>query len=180
LATNVRQSVTVGDALIVTGRLFTRDWEDENSVKRTAYELEAMAVGHDLSRGRAVFERVKPRTSTSAIEDAEAAQRVAGGLTDPVPDDEAPVQFDDTPFDAIIDQPAAAPGLPVDGYGESAAVPDGGDHTRDEVTDPRDGAAPAGLSPVGDGDETDPGPVDEPEEPAATRRRGGRRAKVPA
>lgn len=180
LATNVKQSVTVGDPLVVTGRLFTRDWEDENGLKRTAYELEAMAVGHDLSRGRAVFERVRPRTSTSGIEDADAAQRVAGELTDPVPDDEAPVQFDDTPFDAVIDQPAAPdlPDFPGDGYREDAT---GGNHPAGvAVADQPESASTAALSPIGGGDESGTGPVDEPEEPAATRRRGGRRAKVPA
>ena len=75
LATNVKESVTRGDPLIVTGRLFTRDWIDDQGVKRIQYELEATAIGHDLSRGRAVFERRKHNTSTSMIEDAVAKCR---------------------------------------------------------------------------------------------------------
>lgn len=169
LALNVRQSVTVGDPVIVTGRLFTRDWEDEQGARRTAYELEAVAVGHDLSRGRAVFERIKPKVSTSVVEDSESEQRVAGETTEVVPDDDAPARFDDTPFDAVFDQPAAAP-LP-------GGVPG---------TDPAPGQSAPGqsasgdLSPIGGGDEPDPEPVEEPEPAAASPRRGGRRARAAA
>lgn len=149
LASNVKQSVRVGDPLVVHGRLFTRDWQDEEGNKRLAYELEAMAVGHDLSRGRAFFERAKPRTATSTIEDAESEQRIGGEPTEPVPDSET-VQFDDTPFEAVFDQPAAAP---VDG--ELSPVGD-------------------------DSDTSEPEPGDEPGEGAGGRRRGPRRSKVPA
>lgn len=99
LASNVKHSVTRGDPVIVTGRLFTRDWRDSEGVVRTQYELEAAAVGHDLSRGRAVFERVRPHTSTSAVEDAQAQERVGGEPTEPVPDDEAPSRFHDVPYE---------------------------------------------------------------------------------
>lgn len=142
LAQNLKQSVKVGDPLVVHGRLFTRDWEDEQGNKRLAYELEAMAVGHDLSRGRAVFERIKPRTITSTIEDDDAEQRVGGEPTEPVPDGEA-VHFDDTSFEAVFDQPAAVPA----GLGED-------------------------LSPIGDdSDPSEPEPAGEPEETAGGRRR---------
>lgn len=117
LASNVSSSVTVGDPLIVTGRLYTRDWVDEEGVKRTQFELEATAIGHDLTRGRSRFERVKPHTATSAVEDARARQRVGGELTVPVPAEEAPTQFDDTPFD-VDDEPVEAPITPVVRFGE--------------------------------------------------------------
>ena len=179
LAHNVAQSVKVGDPLVVHGRLFTRDWTDAEGNKRLAYELEAMAVGHDLSRGRAFFERVRPRTTTSAIEDADAEARVGGEPTEPVPDSEA-VQFDDTPFEAVFDQPAAADPL------DAAADP------LDAAADP---VAPAvGHAPLGDGDSagegtTEPDSADESglgstdesgEEVASGRRRGPRRTRVPA
>jgi single-strand DNA-binding protein len=142
LASNVRQSVRVGDPLVVHGRLFTRDWEDENGNRRLAYELEAIAVGHDLSRGRAVFERARPRTGTSTIEDADVEQRVGGEPTGPVSEDEQ-VPFDDTPFEAVFDQPGAVPA----GRGEQ-------------------------LSPIGDDSgPADPGPDPEPAEEVGGRRR---------
>ena len=188
LASNVKNSVTRGDPLIVTGRLFTRDWVDENGVKRTLYELEAAAVGHDLSRGRAVFERVKGNTATSTVEDAEAEQRVGGEPTEPVPDEQAPSQFDETSFDAALDRLAAtAPPVPV-----PAPVPDG-----EADPDRPDGpAAGPGPEPAGSGNQ--PGelsgsgnqsgelsgqlagaPSGDPE-PESGRRRGLRRAKAAA
>jgi single-strand DNA-binding protein len=169
LAANVKQSVHVGDPLVVYGRLFTRDWEDEQGNKRLAYELEAVAVGHDLSRGRAVFERAKPRTSTSAIEDEQSDVRVGGEPTEPVADDRA-VQFDDTPFEAVFDQPAAAPlddSFPVAGTGPV-----------DRVGEEPDGLADGGpVTPVGGDPDDEPTPIGEP---GTGRRRGLRRPKVPA
>lgn len=99
LAEGVAASVAVGDPVIVAGRLYTRDWTDESGTHRTLYELEAVAVGHDLSRGRARFLRNQPRAATSTVEDAEAEQRVHGETTEPVPDGQAPATFDDRPFD---------------------------------------------------------------------------------
>lgn len=186
LATNVSQSVTVGDPLVVYGRLFTRDWEDEHGAKRTAYELEAMALGHDLSRGRAVFERVKPRTATSVVEDTELEQRVGGEVTEPVADDEAPVQFDDTPFDAVFDRPAAAPESSAPMLATSQEQPEGADPAADGAGQSADsaGSDAAGFSPVGD-DGTGAESADEPEpgehdETATSRRRSGRRSRVSA
>ncbi|WP_089158302.1 single-stranded DNA-binding protein [Micromonospora sp. NBS 11-29] len=99
LAEGVTASVAVGDPVIVAGRLYTRDWTDEAGNHRTLYELEAVAVGHDLSRGRSRFLRNQPRAATSTLEDAEAEQRVHGEATEPVPDAQAPATFDDRPFD---------------------------------------------------------------------------------
>ncbi|QSB13687.1 single-stranded DNA-binding protein [Natronosporangium hydrolyticum] len=98
LASNVFASVTVGDPLLVIGRFYTRDWVDDEGVKRIQYELEATSVGHDLSRGRNRFERVKVTTSTSMVEDRQTQQRVGGEVTEPVPSEQAPSRFDDTPY----------------------------------------------------------------------------------
>ncbi|MEV0004088.1 single-stranded DNA-binding protein [Micromonospora sp. NPDC050980] len=99
LAEGVAASVALGDPVIVAGRLYTRDWTDEAGNHRTLYELEAVAVGHDLSRGRSRFLRNQPRAATSSVADAEAEQRVHGEATEPVPDDQAPATFDGRPFD---------------------------------------------------------------------------------
>lgn len=112
LAGNVASSVTVGDPVIVTGRLYTRDWRDEQGNKRVSYELEATGVGHDLSRGRSRFERVKPNTATSATEDEAEQQRLGGEPTEEVPAEEAPTQFDDTPYE-VDEEPVEAPITPV-------------------------------------------------------------------
>jgi single-strand DNA-binding protein len=83
LAENVARSVQVGDPVIVTGRLYSRDWETEDHVRRVSYELDAHSVGHDLSRGRAKFARVRPHTLTSAIDDELAEARIGEAPTAP-------------------------------------------------------------------------------------------------
>jgi single-strand DNA-binding protein len=92
LAEGVASSVMVGDPVVVVGRLYTRDWTDSEGTHRTLYELEAVAVGHDLARGRARFFRNKPKLATSEVSDEEADARVNGQPTEPVPDGEIPVQ----------------------------------------------------------------------------------------
>ena len=57
LAENVDRSIRKGQPVVVTGRFYMREYRVEEQV-RTAYELEATAVGHDLSRGQTSFTRV--------------------------------------------------------------------------------------------------------------------------
>ncbi|WP_236145590.1 single-stranded DNA-binding protein, partial [Verrucosispora sp. SN26_14.1] len=99
LAEGVASSVMVGDPVVVCGRLYTRDWTDDAGNHRTLYELEAVAVGHDLSRGRGRFLRNKPNLATSTVSDAETEQRVHGELTEAVSDDDAPALPEDGPLD---------------------------------------------------------------------------------
>ncbi|AEB46854.1 single-stranded DNA-binding protein [Micromonospora maris] len=148
LAEGVAASVMVGDPVVVCGRLYTRDWTDEAGNHRTLYELEAVAVGHDLSRGRGRFLRNRPSLSTSAVSDAEAEQRVHGEPTEPVPDSEAPARPDlgglDDEFelsDLGSDEYAASPGTRP---GSGAYRPVGGDEPF--PSDPFDGAEPAETS----------------------------------
>jgi single-strand DNA-binding protein len=56
MAENVGASIHKGQPVIVTGRYYMREYRVEEQV-RTSYELEATAVGHDLSRGVTTFER---------------------------------------------------------------------------------------------------------------------------
>jgi len=51
---------------VVTGRYCQREYE-QNETLKTAYELEASAVGHDLSRGVSRFEKVV-RTVAATVE----------------------------------------------------------------------------------------------------------------
>jgi single-strand DNA-binding protein len=97
LADNVRQCVQQGDPVVVTGRLYSRDWIGEDKVHRVTYELDAVAVGHDLSRGIDRFTRHRASRAVSATEDAESASRVGGELTEPV--DEPPVG----PYDEALE-----------------------------------------------------------------------------
>ncbi|SCE96446.1 single-strand DNA-binding protein [Micromonospora coriariae] len=105
LAEGVASSVMVGDPVVVCGRLYTRDWTDDAGNHRTLYELEAVAVGHDLSRGRARFLRNRPSMTTSTTEDAEAESRVHGEPTEPVPAGQTPVLPDPRPLDDDFELP---------------------------------------------------------------------------
>lgn len=143
LAEGVASSVMVGDPVVVVGRMYTRDWTDGEGNHRTLYELEAVAVGHDLSRGRGKFARNRPTMATSAVEDAEAETRVHGEETEPVPDAEAPALrgerlFDDDDPD-FIDVPVS----PAPGYDPVAAL--------------RGGGFEGGVDPGRDGDPVEPG-----------------------
>jgi single-strand DNA-binding protein len=57
MGVNVDQSLKKGQPVVVFGRYTMREYKVEEQV-RTAYELEAVAVGHDLSRGTSAFTRV--------------------------------------------------------------------------------------------------------------------------
>jgi single-strand DNA-binding protein len=92
LAEGVRACLITGDPVIVVGRLYTRDWTDENDNHRIGYELDAIAVGHDLSRGQGTFRRNRPALSTSAVEDEPGTARIGGEQTDPVPADHVPAR----------------------------------------------------------------------------------------
>jgi single-strand DNA-binding protein len=65
LALGVNASLVKGDPVIVTGRLFTRGYEVEGQ-KRSVTELEAMAVGPDLSRCLADVSRARRQASEDA------------------------------------------------------------------------------------------------------------------
>ncbi|BCJ44844.1 hypothetical protein GCM10010168_16570 [Actinoplanes ianthinogenes] len=94
LAENVGSSINVGDPVIVFGRLYTRDWQDEEANHRVSYEMEALAVGHDLARGRSRFYRARP-AGTSTVEDTEADTVIDGEPAEPVADGETPVRYGD-------------------------------------------------------------------------------------
>jgi single-strand DNA-binding protein len=57
LAINSAQSVSKGDRILLTGNLKVRDW-DNGERAGTSVEIEADSIGHDLTYGTSVFERV--------------------------------------------------------------------------------------------------------------------------
>ncbi|MFF4530480.1 single-stranded DNA-binding protein [Streptomyces sp. NPDC001407] len=59
LAANVVASVTVGEPLIVQGKLRIQDQERDGKRWLSA-EIDAMSIGHDLTRGTSAFRRVSP------------------------------------------------------------------------------------------------------------------------
>lgn len=62
---NVAASIKSGDPVIVTGRLVLREWTNSIGEAQSSYEIEADAIGHDLTRSRTSIMR-KPATPTVA------------------------------------------------------------------------------------------------------------------
>ena len=56
LGASISASVFKGDPVVVTGRISTSEYEVDGA-KRSRPVIKAAAVGHDLSRGSAVFKR---------------------------------------------------------------------------------------------------------------------------
>ncbi|GHC50319.1 single-stranded DNA-binding protein [Streptomyces cinnamoneus] len=59
LAANVVGSVTVGEPLIVQGKLRIQEQEREGKRWLSA-DIDALSIGHDLARGTSAFRRVSP------------------------------------------------------------------------------------------------------------------------
>lgn len=81
LAEHVTASIKKGDPVIIYGRETTRDWVTAEGESRTNFEVDAVTVGHDLSRGSAVFTKAAPASAGLVVEDAESDSRVNGELT---------------------------------------------------------------------------------------------------
>ncbi|MFE0647805.1 single-stranded DNA-binding protein [Streptomyces sp. NPDC059534] len=56
LGANLAASVSVGEPLVVHGRLKVRE-DERDGQRKTFVDVAALAVGHDLSRGTAAFRR---------------------------------------------------------------------------------------------------------------------------
>jgi single-strand DNA-binding protein len=102
-----------GDPVTLQGRLSVRNFQDKEGRSRTSVEIDAVSVGHDLSRGVATFQRVRPQTGMTAAEfaasqetagkgEAQAGSAVKGGWTDGGNDIAVP----DEPDRPIVDEPA--------------------------------------------------------------------------
>ena len=78
LGTNVSICVRKGDPVVVKGRLSVRPYADKEGVPRLSVEVDANSVGHDLSRGVAGFQRVRPPTGMTASEFAAASGQPPG------------------------------------------------------------------------------------------------------
>jgi single-strand DNA-binding protein len=159
LAEGVAASITVGDPVVVAGRLYTRDWTDSEGNPRTSYEMEAMAVGHDLARGRSRFYRNRPASVTSGADGGDADGIVRGEPAELMPEDMISVRYGD----GLPDGPE--PGLP--------------DLTPSELTpsEPRRVLDPVAQLIAGEGSEDDDDeeeeeltPVEEEVAPAGRRR----------
>jgi single-strand DNA-binding protein len=83
LATNVAASVAVGDPLVVQGRLKVRT-EQRDGQGWLSADLDAAAIGHDLSRGTSAFRRSsRPDAQTGAAAQPEPDWETEPASPDP-------------------------------------------------------------------------------------------------
>ncbi|MGD8193964.1 single-stranded DNA-binding protein [Herbiconiux sp. P18] len=80
LAANAASCLKLGQRVLVTGRLRIRDWQN-NDKSGTTVEIEAEALGHDLSWGTTVFARSAPPAGAGSG-DAPSAEAWPGGSTE--------------------------------------------------------------------------------------------------
>ncbi|GAA1895407.1 single-stranded DNA-binding protein [Streptantibioticus ferralitis] len=84
LAENVAASVGVGEPLVVRGRLRVREREDKGRSFVSA-DIDAVTVGHDLSRGTSAFRRVVKARPESAEQRPESATEPAAAAQEQAP-----------------------------------------------------------------------------------------------
>jgi single-strand DNA-binding protein len=140
LGENVSLSIQLGDPVIVYGRIYSRDWTDDAGNKRTSYELDALAVGHDLARGVGKFARRRTAVATDMVDDETSAMAIGGEMTETMddpdrpedlpPDNELFENFDSAVFavagepnedsDTAEDEPVAEPALAGAGVGSGS------------------------------------------------------------
>lgn len=79
LADNIAGSIERGQPVIVSGRLRTRSYTNHDGHRRVVTEIDAAAVGHNLSRGVARFQKAArfPATRAQSVEQTDAADHSA-------------------------------------------------------------------------------------------------------
>ena len=97
LAENVSESIGKGSAVIVTGRLKSREVDytvDGREAKRTFFEIEALAIGPDLTRGATQAVHIKSaaveRQEEAAL--ADVSEVASGSPFEPAPFEPAPFE----------------------------------------------------------------------------------------
>lgn len=86
LAINVARSVDKGQRVVVTGRLRVRDWTSGDR-SGTNVEIDAEALGHDLTFGTAAFERTVTSSSGSSSDAGEPSPSAIADQADAAGDD---------------------------------------------------------------------------------------------
>jgi single-strand DNA-binding protein len=61
LALNVKESVHIGDAVVVIGKARTEKWTNADGEQRERHLVEATTVAHDLARGTSIFRKTPRR-----------------------------------------------------------------------------------------------------------------------
>ena len=67
LAQNLVLSLETGQPVVVSGRLATDEWQTTEGHERKNLVIHAQAIGHDLTRGRSSFVRVRHESSSEGV-----------------------------------------------------------------------------------------------------------------
>ncbi|MFE9659813.1 single-stranded DNA-binding protein [Streptomyces sp. NPDC005955] len=81
LAENAMASLSVGEPVIVQGRLKVRQEDGGDGKQWFAADIEASSIGHDLARGTAAFQRVPPVVRQRGAADGFPQPRADGDAT---------------------------------------------------------------------------------------------------
>ncbi|HXW47781.1 MAG TPA: single-stranded DNA-binding protein [Streptosporangiaceae bacterium] len=122
VAANGAVCLRKGQPVIVTGTLRIRDYDGKDGSRRTAIDITANSIGHDLARGVAQFSKLRPETELTAAErQALNQQGEARETADswPAAADPADEMFDEAE-EAEVAEEAEEVGEP----GESEEIPD--------------------------------------------------------
>ena len=116
LAANVASALRKGQPVIVTGHISIKSYLSHDGTPRTSPQIDAAHIGHDMSWGRATFERVSRAAALgqdrTADPDVQASVR-AMAEGESVPSDPRPAHVDpdgvvDDDYDPESDGPTAA------------------------------------------------------------------------
>jgi single-strand DNA-binding protein len=96
LAVNARSSLHKGDMVVIRGRFYTNNWIDNQQRPRSAIEIEADSVGHDLAYGWSTFLRGTSTLpgSQAGVNAGESARQDLGPSNPDNSDDEYSVSGD--------------------------------------------------------------------------------------
>ncbi|MEU3185736.1 single-stranded DNA-binding protein [Streptomyces sp. NPDC006923] len=153
LGANLAASVSVGEPLVVHGRLRVRE-EERGGQRRTSVDIDAVAIGHDLTRGTSAFRRVA-RATPHLTERHQRATQGQGPDDGPVREAarvpaRATARGRERPAQRRLPVPAGVSGGGPDGAGAASppAVPDVVAAARPdpEPAGGRARAAPTGLT----------------------------------
>lgn len=81
LGENVRHSINKGDPVIVQGRIRTDVWRREGEPPQTTIFVDALTVGHDLTRGTSLFNKTT-RPVVATVEDEQVKEMLHGYSAD--------------------------------------------------------------------------------------------------
>jgi single-strand DNA-binding protein len=124
MAENVASSVQKGQPVVVHGRLRDSSYEAKDGQWRTVLEVEAFALGHDLSRGVSTFTKSSAAASVNIMRELEEfgdVDPVTGELREAPADDGFAADYDDAALAAggqVGADGASAGGASADGSGD--------------------------------------------------------------